>query len=184
MLIFVRPSSLFVTHNALVNQHCILFRYFFSGRSVHGVRRPALQDVRREVLQFPRTVQVPVERGLRGPDVQHSGDERREKHEELGLDENHFSAGIRTVYFDRRKWAAAVGFAFYSDNFFRTDWRLKSELGRKQTDQNQRAESVGAVQEKQRAHHIEHERNRAGGNPDWCVHRLGWPRILGSFRTV
>lgn len=63
-------------------------------------------------------MQVPVERGLRGPDVQHTGHERREKHEELGLDENHFSAGIQMVYVDQRQSAAAVGFAFYFIKIF------------------------------------------------------------------
>jgi len=50
-------------------------------------------------------VQISVERGLRRPDVQHSGDERREEHETFGVDENGFSAGeCERTNSSRRTW--------------------------------------------------------------------------------
>lgn len=171
---------------------------------MHGVRGPALQDVRREVLQFSRTVQIPVERGLRGQDVQHPGDQRREELETFFVDQNDFTEGnARTPFLllfyysiDRTSHkqnittdllAARLTNARFVLFFFfcrKTDRRIESKPRREQADQDQRAEDFRAVQEEQRTDHIEHERYGFGGDQNRSVHRVGRSRIPGSFRTV
>lgn len=68
--------------------------------------------------------------------------------------------------------------------YYFTDRRFESEPWREQTDQNQRTEGFGTVQEKQRTDHNQHERYRIGGDQDRCIDRLGRTRILGSFGSV
>lgn len=88
-----------------------------------------------------------------------------------------------------RWWSAAVdddGTVHIFTTFVAlfTDRRLESEPRREQTDQNQRTESDGTVQEKQRTDHNQHERYGIGGDQNRCIDRLGRPRIFRSFRTV
>lgn len=98
-----------VTNGELFSQ---LYCCFFSCWNVHGVWWSTLQDIRREILQFPRIVQISIDRRLRWSYFFNTSDEWCTKHEIICVDkdrdaENAFiKSEFRTKNASQSEWNA------------------------------------------------------------------------------